>query len=256
MPLTARWYTLLHAGNPGDIEFYLDVCSDASSVLELGAGVGRVSIPLVYAGLNVTAIENDKMMLDALFDVASRLPTSRREALRIIDADMRSFDLGRRFDRVVIPYNSLLCLVDEEDVLCCLRQVARHLEPDGLLIFDIYDVPILAETEDEVDAAEEHIATLDEGDCRAHVFEQSLSHSDPRRFDVRYRYQVVDAFGIEVEVFSYDIAQRCLYKEEIAALLARAGMTLVSITGDFEETNVNEDTLQLVVQARRSISRD
>ncbi len=44
----ARLYELLHVGNPGDVEFYVQQSEGASSVLELGAGFGRILSQLTH----------------------------------------------------------------------------------------------------------------------------------------------------------------------------------------------------------------
>lgn len=255
MPFSARWYTLLHMGSPNDIHFYMEACTGARSVLELGAGAGRITFPLVHMGLDVTAVDISEHMIEALTDIASRLPENRRSAVTILQADMTQFRFETCFDRIIIPYNSLLCLLSEADVVACLRQSALHLKDDGVLIFDFYDVPLLDSDEvDEVDEdgdLEEHIATIEDGPQRAHVYECPISQPDPRRFDVGYRYIIVDENNLEQEQFMYEIAQRCIYKEELPSLIAQAGLEIVSMIGDFEDAPVDDETQQVVVTARK-----
>ena len=252
MPFSARWYTLLHTGNPNDIPFYMDACAGANSVLELGAGAGRITFPLVHMGLRVTAVDISTHMISALKDIASRLPENLKSSIDILEADMTELSLGRCFDRVIIPYNSLLCLLSHEAVVSCLAQSALHLDKGGLLMFDFYDVPLNAvDDEDDIDESEEHIAIIEDGGLSAHVYECPISHPDPRRFDVAYRYVIVDEDNREQETFSYEIAQRCIYKEEVTSLLARAGLEMVSMIGDFEEASIDDNTQQVVVTARK-----
>jgi SAM-dependent methyltransferase len=244
-------YRLLHNGNPGDLEFYKRACPPGSAVLELGCGTGRIALALVKNGVVVTGLENHSGMLDVLQEDAARLSPAERGRLRLVFADMRELDLQSRFDLVIIPYNGLLCLLSEEDVIKCLTLVAYHLKPEGELIFDVYDVPYPDRREDDDEDDDfEHIATLDDRGSAIHVFERSVPHADPRRFDTTYRHIVVDELGHErIEV--HTIEQRCLYKEDIETLLRRAGLELVSMTSDFTERPVDDDTGQVVVRARR-----
>lgn len=249
--MDARWYTLLHAGNPGDIEYYLDACSGARSLLELGCGIGRITLPLVARGLDVTAVDISEEMVQGINAAAQRLPLKQQQRLTVVRADMRRFSVQKVFDRVIIPYNSLLCLLLDDDVTDCLTLSARHLAPGGKLIFDIYDVPEPTSDDEDPDEAYEHIATIDDGPFTAQVYEKSLHHTDPRRLDARYHYEIYDKTGSAVETFEYDIPQRCIYTPDIPNLLERAGLEVVSITGDFQNTPVTDDTLQVVVVARR-----
>ena len=72
-------------------------------------------------------------------------------SLKLIQADMRNFDLRRQFPVVMIPARTLLLATTEEDqfhTLCC---AARHLEPDGTLAFNLFypDPEMLADDPDE-----------------------------------------------------------------------------------------------------------
>ena len=57
--------------------------------------------------------------------------------VQFIEADMRSFELPRRFAAIFIPGNSLLHLVGIDDLRACFNCVRRHLAEGGRLAFDI-----------------------------------------------------------------------------------------------------------------------
>src|SRR5690606_24072175 len=65
-------------------------------------------------------------------------PAAVQARVSFVDADMTSFSLGRTFDRVIIPFTGLYCLLSEEAVLQCFRCVAAHLGRDGAFVFDAY----------------------------------------------------------------------------------------------------------------------
>src|SRR5690606_18107918 len=71
-------------------------------------------------------------------------------------ADMRSFDLGRRFHLVTIPFRPLQHLNTVSEQVSCLTSVRRHLEPNGLLVLDVYnpDIRLLARPGGEEDEPE------------------------------------------------------------------------------------------------------
>ena len=254
MPYSARWYTLLHAGNPGDVAFYLDACSGVDTVLELGAGIGRISLALTALVGEVTAVEISPEMVAGLEAAARRLPAEMQARLSIHQMDMRHIAFPGRFDRIIVPYNGLLCLLTDDDVVTCLTRAAGHLSPEGRLIFDIYDVPIsVLEEEGEPDERDDYefIVSLDDHSVTAEIYEKSLVNADPRRFDTRYRYDIYDGTGGMVDTFEYDIRQRCIFKEHLGDFLDAAGLELVSITGDFEDAPITDETLQLVVTAKK-----
>jgi hypothetical protein len=58
---------------------------------------------------------------------------------RLVEADMRSFDLGRAFTLVAIPFRPFQHLLTVDDQLACLRTIRRHLVGDGALILDLFN---------------------------------------------------------------------------------------------------------------------
>jgi SAM-dependent methyltransferase len=106
----------------------------ACRLLELGSGTGRVSLALADNGCEVTALDNDAELVEAL--------RSRAEALdspvTAVVADAGSFDLNSRFDLVIAPMQvaQLLRPHDRVDMLAC---AARHLEPCGRVALALLD---------------------------------------------------------------------------------------------------------------------
>ena len=58
------WHDLESGSYSVDFEFWLDLCP--ASVLELGAGAGRVSLALAMGGARVTAVDLDAALLREL----------------------------------------------------------------------------------------------------------------------------------------------------------------------------------------------
>jgi len=55
--------------------------------------------------------------------------------------DMRNFDLGRLFDAAICMFGATGHLRDEDELLSAVRQIARHLEPGGVLIVEPWLTP-------------------------------------------------------------------------------------------------------------------
>ena len=52
---------------------------------------------------------------------------------------MREFDLGRQFSLIVVARKSLLHLSEASEFAGFFSSVRRHLRPDGVLAFDIFN---------------------------------------------------------------------------------------------------------------------
>jgi ubiquinone/menaquinone biosynthesis C-methylase UbiE len=127
----------------GQTGFYLrqaQACGGA--VLELACGTGRLTLPIAAAGSDTTGLDASAAML------AGAERKARESGLHIgfIHGDMRSFELGHRFRMIFVGARSLQHLTDAADLIACFTAVSRHLEKDGVFVFDIFnpDLRILA----------------------------------------------------------------------------------------------------------------
>jgi SAM-dependent methyltransferase len=118
----------------------LAAAAGGAAVLELGAGTGRLALPLSSRGLAVTAVDASAAMLDAL----RAKPGAER--LRIVQGDMSRLDdtelsSEATFAVVLIAYNTLFNLPDDDALRACLDGVAARLTPPGRLVVEAF-VPI------------------------------------------------------------------------------------------------------------------
>ncbi len=136
---------LLPAG--AHVPFYVDIARhQAGAVLELACGTGQLTIPIALQRLPTIGLDRSSAMLD----VAKRHASAVSASPAFLQSDMRDFALGRNFDVIFVARNSLLHLLSTEDLLAALTAVRRHLAPDGVFAFDIFnpDVAMLARPAD------------------------------------------------------------------------------------------------------------
>ncbi len=91
------------------------------AVLELGAGAGRITHPLVSLGHTVVAVDNSAEMLASI-----------RGAETVL-ADIDGLDLGRRFPAVVLASN-FINTVDQIQRRAFLSSCTRHVLPAGQVL--------------------------------------------------------------------------------------------------------------------------
>jgi len=126
-----------------DVPFWRRIALAATgSVLELGCGTGRISLPLARAGVNLVGIDRSAPMLERLRAAAAR----RRRiggALRLVRGDIRFLPYeSSTFDTVIAPYGILQSLLADRDLSATLESVARVLAPGGTFGLDLVpDVP-------------------------------------------------------------------------------------------------------------------
>lgn len=244
----AELYALVHRGNPGDLEWYLERCGSGSSVLELGCGFGRISLALARAGCNVTGLDNDPVMLELAARSTERESDAVRQRLRWVRGDMRDFALDASFDRVLLPHNGLYCLLEPDDVARCLRCARAHVARHGELNVDVYHADAFHEEscpEDVPDDQLDEVTTVEWNGTTYEVFEKSRWDRERQRIDATYVHRAPGVAQLE-----YVIEQRYLLRAELAQLLDDAGFAVSETYGGFAGEPLEHESDQLVVVAR------
>ncbi len=132
----AALYQLQYANYRDDISFYSRLAErlNANRILELGAGSGRVSIPLARRSFEVTGLELSEKMLELGRENAAREGVN----VNFVQGDARDFMLKAQFPLVIAPFNALMhlySLADQDKALGCIK---AHLETGGVFAFDVY----------------------------------------------------------------------------------------------------------------------
>ena len=250
----AEWYDIFYAAaDPGDIDFYHGLSkASGGPILEIGVGTGRIALPLAQQGMEIVGIDLFEPMLKVAqqnaLDVA---PLDG--SLRLIQDDMRDFDLKRQFSVVTIPARTLLLATTEAeqtDTLCC---AAKHLAPDGTMAFNLFypDPEMLADDPDE----EFLLEVVDKPDGGRYVL------TARNRFDMEsqlnHGVQIAEELDPKGEILrrqELKVVVRYLYPEQIIALCDRVGLEVIEMWGNFEGGELDEESDEIVVLARHKVS--
>lgn len=130
--LLAEVYDEWHAEHPdteATVEFLSRLAGDGP-VLELGAGTGRIAIPLAERGIEVHGIEASPAMAERL----RAKPGGGR--VRITFGDFADVDVDARFTLAFAVFNTFTNLVTQEDQLRCFANIAEHLTDRGSFVIE------------------------------------------------------------------------------------------------------------------------
>ncbi|MDV9172913.1 daptide-type RiPP biosynthesis methyltransferase [Streptomyces sp. W16] len=108
-------------------------------VLDLAAGSGRLTMPLLALGREVSALELSESMLGLLSERLDRAPAALRERCTLVRGDMSDFALPREFDCVVLATTSV-SLLDEAGREGLYASVRAHLAPGGRFLLTTVDL--------------------------------------------------------------------------------------------------------------------
>lgn len=226
-----------------DIPFYLDLARQARGpVLELCCGTGRITLPLLAAGLDVTGVDHTPSMLAG----ARKKAAERGLRGKFVKGDMRTLRLGRKFRLVFIPFNSLqhtYTLAAAERVFATVRS---HLAPGGRFAFDVFNPSI-----------------------RYMVRREKLKKGN-------FRFELADGRRVAIdEVCRYDSARqvnrvtwihhiggdrprpgkldmRCFYPLELEALLKYNGFKTLARYGSYSKAPFTSDSMKQIFVCKKA----
>jgi SAM-dependent methyltransferase len=122
-------YRRLRAGD--EIDRIKHLTPPGGSILDLGAGAGRLAEPLAEAGFDVTAVDESTEMLAEI-----------RGAVTPVQSRIEALDLGRRFDLVLLA-SYLLNAPAAQSRAPLLGACGRHLKPGGAVAIQVRGPGIL-----------------------------------------------------------------------------------------------------------------
>jgi SAM-dependent methyltransferase len=128
----AIWHDLECGSYTADLAFWRALAERTGGpVLDVGAGTGRTALVLAREGHEVTAIDLDDELLEALRERAGELEVTT------LVADARAFWLGTTFPLIIVPMQTVQLLGGTAGRAAFLECAAFHLDSPGVLAIAI-----------------------------------------------------------------------------------------------------------------------
>lgn len=240
-----------------DGPFWQAIAVDASGpLLELGCGTGRVLLPLARAGCELTGLDVSADMLARCRARLESEPPEVRRRVMLVEADMASFDLGRRFAAITCPFGGFQQLRTVEQQLACLDRCRAHLLPRGALVLDLPnpDPAPAAYAGDEPADAEATAELADwTGGRRIRWWVTVTGYERSQQWsDCEVTFEIIAADGA-TRRFSHVISLRYIFRYELEHLLVRAGFRVVALYGDYDRSPFADASPAMIVVAQPSV---
>jgi len=110
-----------------------DLASPPCSLVDFGAGTGRLAIPLAEAGYAVTAVEPCQEMMEVLRSKATAAQVQVRSRVQ----GLQDFDGEGQFDVALCVFTTVAYLLDEASMNQGLTKLSQSLKRAGRLLIDI-----------------------------------------------------------------------------------------------------------------------
>ncbi len=195
------------------------------TVLELGTGTGRIAEALSKAGCSVTGMEASSTLI-----WEARKRGQRHEPMADwVQGDIRKFNLGRRYELVLMPHNAISHFLDEHSLEDCLASVRSHLAEGGRFIVDAF-CPTLDWLTRE-DGVKRPVLEYQDQNWKGRV---AISQS--RNFNRIHRTSTVRTFfrfpGRDEELIE-EAESRLYFQGELSSMLQNHGFTVEAEYSDY-----------------------
>lgn len=231
-----------------DVPFYVARALEARGpVVELGAGQGRIAIPIARAGRRVIAVDASPAMRAEGMRRADQAGVAAM--IDWVDADMRTFVAEPPTDLVIVPFRSFLHLLTIDDQLACLDAVRRSLVPGGRFVCNFFlpDPAFIVAAEGK---RAFQIEFTDERGRRNEISTVPTYRIEEQRASIRVIQEVFDGERL-ADVTEATLELRHVHRFEMEHLLARSGFEVEAMYGWFDERPLGEGDREMVWVARR-----
>lgn len=108
----------------------LAVLAQGGKALELGIGTGRIALPLLQAGVDVHGIDVSESM------VAKLRAKTGGERITVTMGNFADVSIDGKFALIYVVFNTFYSLLTQDEQIRCFKNVAKHLEPDGVFVIE------------------------------------------------------------------------------------------------------------------------
>ncbi len=236
-----------------DLPFYLEEAKVAGgSVLELGCGTGRLLIPLLSSGLEVSGLDASAAMLEIARQKREHLSPELASRLHLHQGDMSEFELGQQFALILIPFRSFQLLLTPEAQRRCLICINRHLTPRGKVIINLFDprYDLIRPGKQPSASLPKHLVHPVSGN---QVLVETLERaSDPvtQTFTEQWRFTETDATGALVRQEEHELQMRWTFRYEMRHLVEGCGLVVEAEYSDFHRSPPQYGKEQILVLSR------
>lgn len=226
-----------------ELAFYGEECKKTKGkCLEIATGTGMILIPLLKEGLDIYGLDVSEQMLNMLINKAKRQGISDIDK-RVAKQDMKSFQYKESFDTIIIPARSFLHIISQDDQIQTLKNVRKHLKPNGRLLLNFFTPNYL----DIVKTLSSNLEWQHNGDYKKASTGETVNLFFKQSYDPIEQIKDIEwKFIIEnMETFS-KMKVKWIFKNEFQLLLMTTGFSNWKVYGGFSKEQFTVESREMI----------
>ncbi len=238
-----RFYDAIYDKMAGPLNkhFYIDKMVNARGpVLEIGCGTGRLFCEALKQGADVYGIDHSELMLNVL---KNKIDEKDHHRVKLVDA--KEFFLSeRKYNLIIAPFRVFQHIYEVKDQISFLKNIKNNLAEGGEFIFDVFnpDLKTIAVGYEENLQCEAEYAP---GKIikRFHKAEPDVLN---QQMLINFRFEWDE--DNETKHAEFYTPMRYYFRYELEHLIARSGLKMKCIDGDFEGSEFSAKSANFVVK--------
>ncbi len=234
---SAKFYDMFDTKK--NIEFFKSYALKNQDTLDVGAGTGRIAIPIAKEGIKVFCIEPSLEMIN---EFLRKIHGKKQIAkyLEIFNSDASSFRFDRKFNFIFMSGVFDHLLSDKERLLV-LENIRNHLGENGIFVFDVF-VGLMKDSPLKPAGIFE-----EEGKSYKRFVKSQLKEEGLMEVTLRYETYIN---GELVEIIEELSLVSTISKEHLIDLLKSSNFKVKALFGDYRRKPFIEGDELLIIETR------
>jgi ubiquinone/menaquinone biosynthesis C-methylase UbiE len=231
-----------------DVQFFIQEAQKANGeILELMAGTGRLTIPLLKAGISLTCVDYSAEMLERLRE---KLAQNHLSAT-VYQMDVRALKFDKRFPQIIIPFQAFHELASEQDQQLALQGIHDLLTDDGVFICTLHNPTLRLKSAD----GQLHLAgRFAREQNQLFVWLQQRYDPQTKLVHVLEFFEEYDSQGMMQSKRFSELQFQILEKSTFEQFIHAAGFEVSALYGDYTYSPFNEETSPFMIWLLRKQS--
>jgi len=198
-----------------------------NQLLELGTGTGIHADILQKKGLHITGIELSENMAQQ----------AREKGIECHVNDCSEFSLDKKYDAAIALFHVISYVTNNEKLIKTFQNVYKHLESDGLFLFDVWYSPAVYNLKPET-----RIKRIENNKIKIIRFAEPVIYYNRNVVDVNYEIIIEDKQTEKITVIRETHPMRHFSLPEIQLLASCTGFELINSEEWITQKELSENT--------------
>ena len=233
---SAHQYDDIHWWKKNDLTFWSEIFNETegNKVLELACGTGRIATSFLRQGANYTGVDNNPLYITCAKNKYIKYSTMAN----FYNKNMKSFKFNKKYDLILIGFNSFLHLETNPEVRKFFNCVKQHMHNKSRFIIDIYTPnPLFLYRPKNF-----RLKTLEYIDSQTQekIFIEESNNYDPNT-DINkifWYFSTKENKDFDIKEFSV----RMYYPSTMNKLIIENNFNIVNQWGSYKKENLNADS--------------